>query len=69
MKLTPRQRDVVALLHAGLTCPAIARRLGITERAVRRHIEVISKELEGKQPPIRRILVHAEELLNAAPIA
>jgi DNA-binding NarL/FixJ family response regulator len=66
MKLTPRQRDVVALLHAGLTCPAIARRLGITERTVRRHVQDIAHEIRGEQPPIRRIVQNARELLEAS---
>jgi DNA-binding NarL/FixJ family response regulator len=64
--LTSRQRAVVALLDSGLTCPKIALRLGIKERTVRRHIEDIASKLSGDQPPIRRILAHAKELLEAA---
>lgn len=64
--LTPRQRDVVALLDAGLTCPQIASRLQIRERTVRRHVEDIARGLAGNGPPIRRILAHAKELLEAA---
>jgi predicted transcriptional regulator len=54
------------LLHAGLTCPAIARRLGITERTVRRHVQDIAQEIRGEQPPIRRIVQNARELLEAS---
>jgi DNA-binding NarL/FixJ family response regulator len=66
VKLTQRQRDVVVLLDAGLLCWEIADRLQIAERTVRRHIEDIAKKVPGAQPPIRRILLNARKLLEAA---
>lgn len=71
MRLTPRQRDVVALLDAGLTCPQIAERLEIAERTVRRHVEDLDALLDemglGRGlKPIRRIIANAHELLEAA---
>lgn len=70
MTLTPRQRDVVALLHAGLTCPEIATRLQIAERTVRRHVEdidaLLRKEHPSDAPPLKLIRKHAPELLEAA---
>lgn len=65
MKLTPRQRDVVRLLADGLSCPAIACKLGIAERTVRQHVENIAARLTGSQPPIRRIVANADRLLAA----
>ena len=66
MKLTPRQRDVVALLDAGLTCPQIAERLGIAVKTVRRHVDDIAKRVPGELTPLKRIRQHASELINAA---
>jgi DNA-binding CsgD family transcriptional regulator len=65
IQLTPRQRDVVALLAEGLTCPRIARRLGISVRTVHAHVRVIAARLTGSQPPIRRIVANADKLLAA----
>lgn len=64
--LTRRQRDVVRALLDGLTCPQIARRLHISVRTVRQHVEDVAAVLPGSQPPIRRILLHAPKLLDAA---
>nr|WP_281181051.1 helix-turn-helix transcriptional regulator [Micromonospora rhizosphaerae] len=38
-RLTPRERDVLALVAQGWTNQRIGRRLGITERTVRKHLE------------------------------
>jgi DNA-binding CsgD family transcriptional regulator len=39
VRLTPRERSVLALLSQGLTAGAIARRLDIAERTVHKHLE------------------------------
>jgi DNA-binding CsgD family transcriptional regulator len=44
-RLTPRQREVLALLADGVPAKAIARRLGITEVTARNHIRGILVEL------------------------
>jgi DNA-binding NarL/FixJ family response regulator len=44
-KLTPRGRQVLALLGQGLTNRAVARRLGITEKTVERHLAVVSDRI------------------------
>lgn len=65
MQLTPRQRDVVRLLADGLSCPQVARRLGIALPTVRTHVRDIARGISGKQPPIRRIVENAQKLLVA----
>lgn len=44
-RLTPRQRDVLALIAEGRSNAAIARRLVITEKAVVQHVSHIYKQL------------------------
>lgn len=44
--LTPRQEDVLALVATGATDYAIGRRLGISERTVRKHLEDIRQRLQ-----------------------
>jgi DNA-binding CsgD family transcriptional regulator len=46
VRLTPRQRQVAALVEAGLTNQQIGHRLGISARTVRKHLEDIF-ELTG----------------------
>jgi len=43
--LTPRERQVLALLAAGLTVPAIGHRLGISPHTAARHTERIHRKL------------------------
>jgi DNA-binding CsgD family transcriptional regulator len=38
MRLTPREREIVALIAVGLTSKAIAIRLGVSDRTVRCHV-------------------------------
>lgn len=40
-QLTPRQREVLELLHQGLPNKLIARKLGLSENTVRRHVQDI----------------------------
>ena len=44
--LTPRQRQVLELLHAGLTNKVIARKLALSDNTVRRHMQEILKYFE-----------------------
>jgi DNA-binding NarL/FixJ family response regulator len=44
-RLTPRQQEVVALMSEGLNNAGVARRLGITEKSVKNHINVLYQEL------------------------
>lgn len=44
-ELTPRQRELLGLLAAGLTNAQIARRLGVSEGTVRTHLENIYRRL------------------------
>jgi DNA-binding NarL/FixJ family response regulator len=45
-RLTPREREVLALLAGAETNGAIADDLGITTRAVERHVNSIFRKLE-----------------------
>jgi DNA-binding NarL/FixJ family response regulator len=40
-RLTPRQREVLELLHRGLSNKLIARQLGLSDNTVRRHVQDI----------------------------
>lgn len=44
--LTPRQREVLELLAAGLRVPAIAERLHISDRTVQNHEAALRERLE-----------------------
>ena len=49
--LTPRERDVLALMASGLSNAAVARHLMLTERAVQKHINSIFRKLDMRQSP------------------
>jgi DNA-binding NarL/FixJ family response regulator len=49
-RLTPRERETLALVAEGRSNRAISDELGITERAVERHINAIFTKLELTQP-------------------
>ena len=57
-KLTPRERDVLALMAEGLTNAGIAARLVVTEKAVERHVTAIFSKLLLDATPAdhRRVL-------------
>jgi FixJ family two-component response regulator len=63
-RLTTRQREIVILLHMGKGYREVAGALGITRRTVRIHVQTIARRLDGDDPPLRRVLRHAERLLN-----
>lgn len=44
--LTPRESDVLAHLESGLTATAIGRRLGVSPRTVRKHLENVYRKLD-----------------------
>jgi DNA-binding NarL/FixJ family response regulator len=45
-RLTPREREIVALIAEGASNNAIARRVGITKRTVERHVNAIYAKLD-----------------------
>jgi DNA-binding NarL/FixJ family response regulator len=49
--LTPRERDVLAVMASGLSNTAVARELMLTERAVQKHINSIFRKLDMQQAP------------------
>ena len=49
--LTPRERDVLALMASGLSNAAVARHLTLTERAVQKHINSIFRKLDMRKSP------------------
>jgi serine/threonine-protein kinase PknK len=57
-ELTPREREVLALMAEGRTNRGIARRLWLTERTVERHIASILVKLGigGDEEDHRRVL-------------
>lgn len=65
MTLTPRQRRVVELLADGLSCPQVARKLGIALPTVRAHVRSIAAHVPGDLPALRRVRLKARELLAA----
>ena len=68
-QLTPRQREIVALLAGGDSCPQVARRLAISVCTVRAHVRGIASRLHGageQLPALRLIRAHASELLQSA---
>ncbi len=74
--LTPREREVLALAQRGLTNPAIAAELGISENAVRYHLKELHSKLAtaGDRGRLNRIrLLGAGSFfgwrVSAAPLA
>jgi DNA-binding NarL/FixJ family response regulator len=49
-RLTPRERETLALVAEGRSNAAVADALGVTERAVERHINAIFSKLELTEP-------------------
>jgi DNA-binding NarL/FixJ family response regulator len=66
-RLTPRERDTLALVDEGRSNAAVAGALGITERAVERHINSIFSKLELTEPEKVNRRVKATLLYLAAP--
>jgi DNA-binding CsgD family transcriptional regulator len=47
-RLSPRQRQILALIAAGYTNPSIAAQLGITLGTVKKHVEAIRYRLDAE---------------------
>lgn len=67
-RLTPKQREVLALVSEGLTSKEICRKLRISESAVNQRIETIRQRLGGlPRSQIARIYRHQHTLLITLP--
>jgi DNA-binding NarL/FixJ family response regulator len=57
-RLTPREREVLALMAEGHSNSALAQHLSITERAVEKHVSAIFNKLDlpSSQAHHRRVL-------------
>lgn len=64
--LTHREREIVALVLAGLTYREIASRLGIKRPTVDSTVQRIAHKLPGEGRAQWRILRHGPELLTVA---
>lgn len=67
MRLTPRQRDILALMAQGLTNKAIASRLVLAEKSIENQINLLYQQLgidreDGTlQPRVKAVLSYLEE--------
>lgn len=68
MKLSPRQRDVVALLVAGHTQQEIVDKLGFSRGTLRFHLRRVAERIPGPGSPMRRVLLYARDLLDERPL-
>jgi DNA-binding NarL/FixJ family response regulator len=67
--LTPREREVLALMAEGRSNQGIAERLGVTERAVQKHITSIFQRLGlGASEDDHRRVLAVLAFLNAHPV-
>ena len=64
---TRRQREVAALLSAGCTVEQIGRRLSISPRTARAHVDVLKKKLEVERS--RDIPVEFQKRTGVNPIS
>ncbi|GAA3218191.1 response regulator transcription factor [Actinocorallia longicatena] len=62
-ELTPRERDVLALLGAGLSNAEIGRRLHLVEATVKAHVSSILTRLEARNRVQAAVLAHEADLL------
>lgn len=64
-RMTPAQFRVIALLwHDAMAYRSIARRLNLSVRTVRKHVEDVGAFLPGEGPSVWRVLRYAEDLLE-----
>lgn len=64
VRLTKRQREIVALLAEGMTYAEIGVRLGIKRRTVRMHVETIARDLPGSGWPLYRVIRNIGRLME-----
>ncbi len=66
-RLTPRQRDILALIAQGFTNAAIAERLSLAEKSVENQINLLYQELaidredRSLQPRVKAVLIYLQE--------
>lgn len=63
IRLTRRQRDVLARFIEGRSVASIAWELRCTESTVRNHLAAIATQIDSPHPPMRRLLVYGASLL------
>jgi DNA-binding CsgD family transcriptional regulator len=56
--LTPREREVAALVARGLSVKRVADRLGLSPATVKHHIQNAARKLPGEGSPRYRITLH-----------
>nr|WP_276508587.1 helix-turn-helix transcriptional regulator [Modestobacter muralis] len=57
--MTPRQREVLALLAEGVSTPEIARRMAVSVNTVRTHVNVLLHRL-GVHSRLRAVALYAD---------
>lgn len=62
VELTPRQRQVVALLGEGLDYQQVADELGLAYRTVTDHARNAAQRLPGDQRPMQKLMLHSQKV-------
>ena len=65
MRLTARQREVVALVRQGFTYAEIGARLGISPETVRVHVADVAAKCGVHRQPLRWLIANADKLSAA----
>jgi DNA-binding NarL/FixJ family response regulator len=63
-RLTPRQREVLEMLGAGLTTRQMAERTGLSIETVRNHVRAVLRELGAQSRLEAVLLAHRRGLLD-----
>lgn len=56
--LSPRQKEVVALMAKGYTKPEIAEHLGLSLHTIKTHVENAARKIKGPRKPRARLLAY-----------
>jgi len=67
MRLTPRERDILAGVASGATNKAIARRYGIKEQAVKNYLTAIYEKVGVTNRVALTVMALQNRLLDAQP--